>query len=154
MKKVLTYSFLFALVDQIVKNIIVFNMNFNDELAIIKNFFTINLVGNSGAAFSILKNATLFLILVSIIAINVIYFLFIYNKQINKKEQLLYGALIGGIIGNLVDRVFYGYVIDYLSFELFKYNFPIFNLADIFIVISVIIILWLSIRSEIHEHHK
>ena len=154
MKKVLTWAFIFALLDQILKNIIVYNMNFNDEIIIIKNFFSINLVGNSGAAFSILQNATLLLVLISIIAINVIYFLFIYNKKISKKESILYGILIGGIIGNLVDRAFYGYVIDYISFKLFKYNFPIFNLADIFIVISIIIIVLFSIKGDKFEHNK
>ena len=48
--------------------------------------------------------------------------------------------LLGGIMGNMIDRILYGYVIDYLSFNLFGFNAPIFNLADTFIVVSVILI--------------
>lgn len=55
--------------------------------------------------------------------------------------QIIYGILLGGIIGNLIDRIIYGYVIDYLNFNIFGYNFPVFNFADICIVISIFIII-------------
>ena len=55
-------------------------------------------------------------------------------------EQISYGLLIGGIIGNLIDRALHMQVIDYLDFTFFGYNFPVFNLADIAIVISMVFI--------------
>ena len=63
------------------------------------------------------------------------------NKVLNKYLMINYSMLIGGIIGNMIDRIIYGYVIDYLSFNIFGYSFPIFNLADTFIVVSIIMLL-------------
>ena len=57
--------------------------------------------------------------------------------------------LIGGITGNLLDRIVYGYVIDYLSFKIFNYNFPVFNLADVFIVVSILLILIKGIKEAL-----
>ncbi len=89
------------------------------------------------------------LILIALIAIVIIYKTFIENKKIDKMDTLIYSLLLGGIIGNLVDRIIYGYVIDYLEFIIFKYRYPIFNLADICIVIAVIFIIIKSIREEV-----
>ena len=65
-----------------------------------------------------------------------------------KFEQISYGLLVGGIIGNLMDRVVHGQVIDYLDFNLFGFNFPVFNLADVAIVISMILIAFLIIKGD------
>ena len=62
--------------------------------------------------------------------------------------------LIGGIIGNLIDRIVHGYVIDYLDFKIFNYNFPIFNIADTLIVISIIIIGISLIVGEYREQNR
>jgi signal peptidase II len=59
-----------------------------------------------------------------------------------------YGMFIGGIVGNLVDRVFRNYVIDFLSFNIFGYHFPVFNIADCFIVISIFLIVIESLLKE------
>lgn len=146
MKKLSLITFFSILIDQIIKYVISFNMGLNQTIEIIPNFFNITYVENKGAAFSILSGNRLFLILISFLALNIIYFMFIYNKKLKNKDCILYGLLIGGIIGNLVDRILYGYVIDYLDFNIFGYNYPIFNLADILIVISVILIVIFEIK--------
>ena len=146
MKKVLLITFISVLLDQIIKIIISFNMNINESIKIINNFFNITYVKNEGAAWSILSGNRMLLVLLGLIAINVIYFLFIYNKKLTKKDEIFYGLLIGGIVGNMIDRVVYGSVIDYLDFNIFGYNYPIFNLADILIVTSVILILIFSLK--------
>ena len=66
-----------------------------------------------------------------------------YNNTvwINKFETITYGLLLGGIYGNLIDRILYGYVIDYLDFTIFGYNFAVFNLADILIVGTIFLLL-------------
>jgi signal peptidase II len=65
-----------------------------------------------------------------------------------KTETLCYGLILGGATGNLIDRVIYGYVIDFIEVKIFNYNFPIFNLADSFIVIAFILLLIIEIRKD------
>ena len=61
---------------------------------------------------------------------------------------------MGGILGNLVDRLIHEYVIDYLSFQIFEYHFPIFNLADTAIVIGIVLLTIDIVRSEIYDRRK
>ena len=77
----------------------------------------------------------------------------LYNK-LNKLDYIIYSLLYGGIVGNLFDRIVYGYVIDYLDFYIFNYNFPVFNFADVCIVISVILIIFDSIRGVLYENRS
>ena len=76
---------------------------------------------------------------------------FIKNKELKTLEIITYGLLIGGIIGNLIDRIIFGYVIDFFDFLIFNYNFPVFNFADIFIVLSAGLIIIDTFRGETHE---
>ncbi|MCM1371220.1 MAG: signal peptidase II [Clostridium sp.] len=140
MKKTLTLSLVIILVDQIIKLIITNTISIYQNIDIIKNLLSLTYVQNKGAAFSILNGNTIFLILISIFALVFIYIYLIKGKSLNKVEIILYSLLIGGILGNLIDRIFRGFVIDYISVNIFGYKFPIFNFADICIVISVIVL--------------
>ena len=107
-------------------------------------------VENTGAAFSILQNSTNFLIFISIIAIlGIFYYIIKHSETIYIKEILFLSFLTAGILGNLYERLFFGYVRDF--FDLAFVNFPIFNISDIFINIGVIgiIILILLTRKPI-----
>ena len=129
-----------VLLDRIYKLLCISNLNFGESITIIKDFFNISLLSNTGAAFNILSSNTLFLIIITLISCYIIYKYFIKDNNLNDFTKIIYGILFGGIIGNLIDRVYYGYVIDYLDFNIFGINMPIFNFADICIVISVLII--------------
>ncbi len=141
MKKIGIISLVFIIIDFIVKIIINNNMNVYDSISIIPSFFSITYVRNIGAAFSIMENSRILFIIIGFIALILIYKYLIMNKVLNKYLMISYSMLIGGIIGNMIDRIIYGYVIDYLSFNIFGYSFPIFNLADTFIVVSIIMLL-------------
>ena len=85
--------------------------------------------------------------------------IFIIYKYLNKEnlknnEQFAYGMIIGGILGNFFDRLIYGYVIDFLDFKIFSYNYPIFNFADSFIVIGIIILIIIEIRKDKNERNN
>lgn len=136
MKKIAVISLLALLIDQILKLLVSGAMPLNTSKEIISNFFSISLVHNYGAAWSILNGNRFLLILISIIALVLIYFIFIKNNQLAFLEILAYGMLIGGILGNLTDRIIYGYVVDFLDFNILGYNYPVFNFADCCIVIA------------------
>ncbi len=140
MRKLYDFALITILFDQLIKNGLLFFMSFGQSITVIPNFFSITLIGNTGAAFSILSSNTLLLIVISVVVLNLIYFFLIKGKKLNDFEQISYGLLIGGIIGNLIDRALHMQVIDYLDFTFFGYNFPVFNLADIAIVISMVFI--------------
>lgn len=140
MKKLFGTTLITLVLDQLIKIGLLFFMSYGESITVINGFFNITLIGNTGAAFSILSSNTVLLILISIVVLNVLYFFFIKEKKLDNFEQISYGLLIGGIMGNLIDRVLHMQVIDYLDFTFFGYNFPVFNLADIAIVVSMILI--------------
>lgn len=148
MKKILPISLLLIVIDQIVKILVINKMALQQSIIVINNFFNITYVRNTGAAWSILSGNVLLLIMISVLALVTIYYYLIKDKDLNKIDIVSYSMLIGGIIGNLIDRIVHGYVIDYLDFKIFNYNFPIFNLADTFIVIGVILLLLKELRKE------
>ena len=129
--------------DQYSKIYISLNINklINKDLLIL----TIEYIRNYGAAFNILSGSRLFLSLISIIStIILMYLIFIReDKRINK-----YGLsfIVAGSIGNGVDRIFYGYVIDFIKIKFV--DFPIFNIADISINIGFIILLINYLKSK------
>lgn len=136
---VLTIGFLII---DIISKIIVSNiMNVNDSILVIKDFFYITYVRNTGAAFSVFSNNTWLVILISLV---IIFFLIWYlykNKPKSRLEIVGYSMILGGAFGNFIDRIVYGYVIDFFDFYIFNYDYPIFNLADSFIFIGVIFLI-------------
>ena len=147
-KKGLIITMICVLIDQIIKMVVTSNMSLNSTILVIPNFFSITYVKNDGAAWSILSGNTIFLILISIVALLIIIMYVFKNSDIKTFEFMNYSILIGGILGNLFDRIKFGSVIDYLDFKIFNYNFPIFNFADMCIVVSIFLLLIYFIKSE------
>lgn len=141
-------SIILLCIDQISKLLIVNLLTKTNSIAIIKNFFYLTYINNDGAAFSILVGKRVLLILIAVLVIVMLIRYIKKNNIQNKLELVSISLIIGGSLGNLIDRVVRGYVIDFLDFKIFNYNFPIFNLADTFIVIGVFILLLKEIRKE------
>ena len=149
LKSVYLFSAIFFIIDQAIKIFLSNNIALNQSYPLIKNFFSITLVHNTGAAFSIFTGNTIFLILIGVVCIIAIS---LYLKRIGYLADLdifIYSLLIGGVLGNLVDRIVQGYVIDYLSVNFGGYYFPIFNFADICIVVSIGLIIINTIREDL-----
>ena len=148
-KKLYVIALFFFIIDLISKQIISHVLLFQESVPVIKNFFYLTYTKNDGAAWSILKNQRVLLLILTV------FVLFIINQYLNKEsfkknEEIIYGMIIGGIIGNFFDRLIYGYVIDFLDFRIFGYNYPVFNLADSFIVIGIILLIIIEIRKDKH----
>ena len=139
--------------DQLTKAIIDRSMSLHDSIPIIDGLFSLTYVRNTGAAFGIFAGSheafrLPFLVIVSIIAIGVIV---VMLKRLHEKETGLITALtfiLGGAIGNLIDRILYGEVIDFLDFYWSTYHWPAFNVADSFITVGVAITLFYLVRAK------
>lgn len=149
MKKIVIISFLLILIDQAIKLVIINNLDINQVLVIINNFLMITHVINIGAAFSILQGKQIFLILFSIIFLIILGYILKKIKTYKNIDIIIYSLVISGIVGNLIDRIVHGYVIDFISFKFIDYYFPIFNLADSFIVVGCTLYIYKTIKEEI-----
>ena len=134
-------TIVFLVVDIISKLVVSSLMNVYDSIVIIKNFFCFTYVRNTGAAWSIFEGRVLGIIVVSLIIISFIVYYISKQKVKSKLEKIGYSLILGGALGNLLDRIIYGYVIDFLDFNIFGYDYPIFNLADSFIFVGVMLLI-------------
>lgn len=126
--------------DQVIKLLVKTNMNLHQEINIIPNFFSLYYIENKGAAFSILNDQTTFLIITTTLFLIIMSHYIKNEKKFTKLSIISLGILLGGMFGNLIDRIIYSGVIDYLSFTIIKYNFPIFNIADIGITLGTFLL--------------
>ena len=139
-------TFIFIFIDLISKFIVSKCIYVNEGIIIIRNFLNITYVRNTGVAFSMFDDNKYFIIGISLlIIIGIVYYVY-SNKVKNNIEKVSYSLILGGAIGNFVNRIVCGYVTDFIDIKIFGYNYPIFNLADTFIVIGVLLLLWDSWR--------
>lgn len=131
------------LVSKIVANNVLVEFERN---TVINKFFYFTLCYNTGGAWSIFSGNTLFLIIISILALGAI----IYTIVKSKTNFYRYSSaiFIGGLLGNLYDRIFFGKVTDFFDFIIFGYDFPVFNVADCFICVGVGLMFIALIREE------
>ena len=143
-----------VILDQYVKNLVVMNIELGKQIPLIDNFFSLTYVRNYGAGFSILQNETVFLTALSIIAIIVLSYMLVKARKNDTLSIIAYILIISGAIGNLIDRVRYGYVVDFLDFIIFGYDYPVFNIADSFITIGCFILIIMVILETKNAKNK
>ena len=135
--------------DQISKYVIITHVELGQKIEIIKNFFNITYLRNYGAGFSILQNQTYFFYVAGIIAIFLFSYYLIKDRS-NNLNKASYLMIIGGTIGNLIDRLVNTYVVDFLDFYIFGYDFPVFNIADCFLTIGCFLLVFTLLLEESH----
>ncbi len=150
--KILGIAVIGIVIDQLVKFLIETNITLRSSITVIKDFFYITYVRNTGGAWGILAGNILFLILITIVFIYILIKYISNEKKISLIQTISYGFIISGILGNLIDRLFRGYVVDMFHTYIFSYDFPVFNIADSLIVVGVIFMIIDMVRSDIHEH--
>lgn len=129
--------------DQLTKFALSKNLALNSSLPVIRGIFHITLVHNRGAAFGILKNHLALFIFTSMLAIVLIYFALKDNRH-KKSFNISLSLILAGALSNLIDRLFFGYVIDYLDFRIW----PVFNLADSAITIGAVLLGYSILKSK------
>jgi signal peptidase II len=130
-------------VDQLTKILAIKLFHPEKSFSLIPGILSFSLVKNTGAAFGILRNLTFIFILAAFFVIGYIFYLIIRKRNFNANPVLL-GLFLGGTIGNLVDRIRFGYVIDFIDFHIW----PVFNIADSAITISLCWFLILALKDK------
>ncbi len=147
--------------DRITKIWAVARLKDNTNITIIKNVFVLQYLENRGAAFGMLQGKRLFFAVITVIVAAIIIYIYIF-MPVKKKYlplRIVMIMIFAGAIGNFIDRIAQGYVVDFFYFSLI--NFPIFNVADIFVTIGAILLVLLILFKykeedfkEIGEHLK
>lgn len=151
-RRLFTWAGAVLVLDQITKSWIDATLPFETyyepgRVTVIPTFFHIVHVGNTGAAWGLFAGKSLWLAILALITLSAI---FAFRRQLELRRpiiQVIFGLLCGGIVGNLVDRLLHGHVIDFLLFTFGKFHWPAFNLADSAICIGVALYLLYSFRT-------
>ncbi|MDD4036567.1 MAG: signal peptidase II [Bacilli bacterium] len=123
------------LLDRVTKIIVMNLIELGESITVIPNYLYITYIKNDGAAWGMFSGNTIFLLFMTLITL-IILLKVINEMDIKFINVLSYGLLIGGIIGNLIDRIIYGSVIDFIDTYIFTYDYPVFNVSDMAIVIG------------------
>ncbi len=137
-------------VDQLTKYLAILNLKNNPAVVLINGVLELNYLENRGSAFGMLQNQKFFILFVGIVFLLVILFLLFKLPEDNKFNvvHVLLAAIVAGGLGNMIDRLRFDFVVDFISFVLI--HFPIFNVADCYIVIATItlFVLFLFVYKE------
>ncbi|MGG4345025.1 signal peptidase II [Paenibacillus lautus] len=131
-------AFVLFLIDQGTKYLIASKLELYEQIPVIGDFFLITSSRNRGAAFGILQDQLWFFIVVTLIVVGgIVWYLRKVSKEGRKLLPTALALVLGGAVGNFIDRLVMGEVVDFLQFNFGSYTFPIFNIADSCIVIGV-----------------
>ena len=141
-------AFAIIVIDQLTKWWVIANMELRESITVIENFFYITSHRNTGAAWGILAGKMTFFYIITAVVIVVICY---YIQKLAKDSTLTgvaLGLILGGAIGNFIDRIVHKEVVDFFDVYLGSYNYPIFNIADSALVVGVILVLIATLLEE------
>ncbi len=146
-KKIFIIVTIVLIIDQITKSLTSTFLSNYESVTIIKDFFSITYLQNYGVAFGMLENNYILIYIATLICALALY-KFMFSFKENIRNIIAFGLVIGGLFGNLIDRIFFGYVKDFIAFEVNNYHFPIFNISDMAVVIGVCLLIFAIIKGE------
>ncbi len=128
--------------DQLTKHIVLNSLAPIKQKVLIDGFFNLTYVENRGAAFGAMQGARWFFVILAVVVVSAVAFYYYKCEKTPRTLPLRISLimLVGGTVGNVIDRVFRGYVVDFLDFIVFGYDFPVFNVADILIVLGTFLL--------------
>lgn len=135
----LLISTVIIVIDQLLKFMMLQVLTYGASIPIIKGFFSLTLVFNTGAAFGILQGKQIIFMILPLVTV---IFILVYFIKVRDKQKLILplSFIIGGTLGNYIDRIKYGWVVDFFDFYIKQWHWPAFNLADAFICFGVFLI--------------
>lgn len=136
------YAAILILIDQISKYIIVKTMNIGESISVIGEVLQITSHRNYGAAWGMLQNQMIFFYIITIIVLIALIYFYYKEAADNLLMQCGLMLIFAGAIGNFIDRLFRGNVVDFIDTKIINYDFPIFNVADSCLTIGVFILLY------------
>jgi len=133
--------------DQVTKLFASSHLMPGESISVLGDFIRLTLVHNTGAAFGLFPGSRVPFIVVSVVAIAVVLYLFFRETYRSVANRILLGCILGGAIGNLIDRVRLGYVVDFIDVGFGTARWPVFNAADSAVTIGVLLLAWNLARS-------
>lgn len=149
------YSIIVVAVDQITKAITRATMDIHDSISVVGSFFRLTYVENSGIAFGINfeGGAIAFTVLASAATVGVAWYLW-RSQAAPFMHRLALSLILGGAVGNLIDRYLFGRVVDFFHFSIGAYSWPVFNIADSCVTIGMVLFLYASYSSDRERKHS
>jgi signal peptidase II len=142
---IIVMAVLILALDQVTKLWVQNSMVPQESIPLLPGIFHLTYVQNTGAAFGIMKGKTLFFVIITAVVVGFVLYII---PQITKGQlqlRLAMGLLLGGAVGNLIDRVRFGYVIDFFDFRIW----PVFNIADSAVVVGVALLFWFILFKQL-----
>lgn len=147
-------AFVIVIIDQLTKLWVITNMELRESITVIENFFYITSHRNTGAAWGIFAGKmTFFYIVTAVVIVFICYYIQKFAKD-SLLTGLALGLILGGAVGNFIDRLFRKEVVDFFDIYIGSYNYPIFNIADSALVVGVILVLIATILDERKQRRK
>lgn len=151
-RRVLGIALSVLLLDQLTKALVLRFLGYEQEKVVVDGFFKFVHWVNTGAAWSLFRGNNALLAVVAVVALIILFFTRHHFDSRTRLGQIAFGLIVGGIVGNLIDRIFRGHVVDFLFFYLQRngetYGFPAFNVADSAICTGVGLVFILTWRNE------
>lgn len=146
-------TFLFSVViDQLSKKWAVLTLKDGESIKLIGDFLRFYYVENRGAAFGMLQNKIWFFVIITVIMFIILGYIFFKNKNITQLSRLSLVLIGGGALGNFIDRVKLGYVVDFIDIKFGRfYDFPVFNFADSFVVCGTFLLIILILMNKFEK---
>jgi signal peptidase II len=141
------------LLDFFSKQMVIQHLSFGESIPVIQGFFNLTLVHNTGTAFGMFKNGRYIFIGITGFSIAGLLLFFHFSREKHPLWKYAFGLLLGGALGNLLDRAFKGHVIDFLDFYIGNYHWYVFNIADSAISIAVVLLfldLWMQKKEPVN----
>lgn len=133
--------------DQAAKHVASSRLETGESVSVLGDFIRLTLVHNTGAAFGLFPGSRVPFIIVSVLAIGVVLYLFLRETYRSLANRVLLGCILGGAIGNLVDRIRLGWVVDFIDIGFGTARWPVFNVADSAVTLGVLLLAWNLARS-------